>query len=168
MQGLSGPSERRDRDATGRPRNARVRDRLGRPLARSAGSAEAEDEPALPPAEALVKAQQLLDAGAPFTAHEVLEAVWKAPGTAGEERGLWRGLAQLAVGVTHGLRGNQAGARALLDRAAESLAGFAGSSPYDVDVDGLRSWAASTAADAAALEVLPRLTRPGGAPGTVG
>ena len=80
----------RDRDAAGRPRNARPRDGLGRPLSRDAGDGEplAGDEPALPPASALALAQQLIDAGRPFRAHEVLEAAWKAAPQA--ERGSGR------------------------------------------------------------------------------
>src|ERR1700722_15528100 len=90
----------RDRDATGRARNARPRDALGRPLPRgAAGNERIPDDLVLPPDEALDLAQDLLDAGRPFHAHEVLEASWKAapPG----ERDLWQGLAQIAVGVTH-------------------------------------------------------------------
>jgi uncharacterized protein len=129
----------RDRDESGRARNARARDDLGRPLARSAGGEATPDEPARPPVEALRRGQLLLDSGQPFRAHEVFEAVWKA--TAGPDRELWRGLAQVAVGITHALRGNDSGARSLLLRGADTLARFAGSQPYGVDVDGVRGWA---------------------------
>ena len=74
------------------------------------------DELALPPAQALALAQQLLDSGRPFHAHEVLEASWKAAPPA--ERDLWQGLAQVAVGLTHAQRGNARGAAALLRRGA--------------------------------------------------
>ncbi len=70
--------------------------------------------------EALSLAQELIDAGRPFHAHEVLEAVWKSG--AGAERELWRGLAQIAVGLTHAQRGNQRGAAALLRRGADAVA----------------------------------------------
>ena len=54
----------------------------------------------------------------------MLEASWKqAP--AGE-RELWRGLAQVAVGLTHVQRGNARGAVALLRRGAERVGGYAG------------------------------------------
>src|SRR3954447_23505652 len=106
----------RDRDATGRPRNVRPRDPLGRPLPRIATGGPPVDEPALPPSDALAHAQELLDAGEAFAAHETLEAVWKA--TTGAERALWRGLAQLCVGLTHAQRGNLAGATGPPDRAA--------------------------------------------------
>lgn len=145
----------RDRDAAGRARNARIRDDLGRPLARAAGSAPAEDEPALPPADALVRAQTLLDDGQAFTAHEVLEAVWKA--TSGPQRGLWRGLAQICVGITHALRGNDSGAASLFQRGAETLAPYAGTTPHHVDVDGVRDWASAATRDTKLATKPPRL-----------
>jgi hypothetical protein len=143
----------RDRDEAGRPRNSRRRDDLGRPLARAAGDATPTEPPALPPAAALLEAQRLLDDGQPFAAHEVLEAVWKS--TTGPERALWRGLAQLAVGLTHRARGNTTGARNLLIRGAETLAPVEGA-PHDVPVTSLRQWASAAAtADAGPM---PRLT----------
>src|SRR5215831_2904044 len=105
----------RDRDPGGRPRNARPRDAFGRPLPRgAAGEQRIPDDLAVPPEEALSMAQGLLDTGRPFHAHEVLEASWKAAPAA--ERELWRGLAQIAVGLTHVQRGNATGAAALLRR----------------------------------------------------
>ncbi len=127
----------RDRDAGGRARNARPRDALGRPLARNeVGQTPVADEPTLPPEQALATAQQLLDAGLAFRAHEVLEAAWKAAPAA--ERDLWQGLAQLAVGLTHARRGNARGATALLRRGADRLSGYQATAPYGVDVAGLR------------------------------
>ncbi len=126
----------RDRDSAGRPRNARARDELGRPLARGApGPAPVADEPARPPDAALAEAQRLLDTGRAFRAHEVLEAAWKA--APAPERELWRGLAQLAVGLTHWQRGNPPGAAALLRRAAQRLSGYASQPPHGVDAAGL-------------------------------
>jgi predicted metal-dependent hydrolase len=90
----------------------------------------------LPPARALKVAQDLLDAGRPFHAHEVLEAVWKAAPSA--ERDLWQGLAQIAVGLTHALRGNGRGAVALLRRGCDRLDGYARPGPHDVDIDGIQ------------------------------
>lgn len=145
----------RDRDASGRPRNARPRDELGRPLARTGADAVTTDPPALPPADALREAQRLLDAGQPFTAHEVLEAVWKS--TSGPERALWRGLAQLAVGLTHRARGNDVGARALLLRAADTLQPVDGE-PYGVPVVDLCTWARGTAQDPENERAMPLLT----------
>ena len=132
----------RDRDAAGRPRNARPRDDLGRPLPPgSPGAPRIPDDLALPPAEALALAQRLLDDGRPFHAHEVLEASWKSAPAA--ERELWRGLAQLAVGLTHAQRGNVRGAAALLRRGAGRVGGYAGTAPYGIDAAGIA--AASTA-----------------------
>jgi uncharacterized protein len=146
----------RDRDPAGRPRNARPRDALGRPLDRpdgsdpgsgsGSGSSEARipDDLALAGPEAARLADELLRAGRPFHAHEVLEASWKS-GPA-QERDLWQGLAQLAVGLTHAQRGNARGAVALLSRGAQRVRAYqAGSSssgssgpdrdrPYGIDL----------------------------------
>lgn len=90
----------------------------------------------LQPALALEAAQQLIDSGRPFHAHEVLEAVWKTAPAA--ERDLWRGLAQLAVGLTHALRGNARGAAALMQRGADRLGTYPPTGPHRIDVAGLR------------------------------
>jgi uncharacterized protein len=131
------PDPDRDRDPAGRPRNARPRDGLGRPLGRAdsaaSGAAEAgasrasgasgleriPDDLVIGGAEAAVLADQLLRDGRPFHAHEVLEAAWKS-GPA-DERDLWQGLAQIAVGLTHARRGNARGAVALLRRGTERV-----------------------------------------------
>lgn len=137
----------RDRDEAGRARNARPRDALGRPLPK--GSPGVEQIPAdldLPPQRTLDYAQELLDRGLAFHAHEVLEAAWKNGPP--EERELWQGLAQLAVGITHVQRGNRAGARTLLRRAAARLA--TAGAPYGLDTPGLVSYAEALAADLAA------------------
>ncbi|MFF9850669.1 DUF309 domain-containing protein [Streptomyces litmocidini] len=132
----------RDRDGAGRARSARPRDGLGRPLPYGA-----EGVPRLPegvvrgPDETLREAQRLLDAGMPFHAHEVFEDAWKSGPE--EERDLWQGLAQLAVGLTHAARGNTAGGARLLRRGAGRLAA-AGPLPagaYGIDVAGLVAWA---------------------------
>jgi uncharacterized protein len=129
----------RDRDEQGRPRNARARDALGRPLPRGAdGVPSLPDGLVLSPAETLGEAQRLLDAGYPFQAHEVLEAAWKSAPV--DERELWQGLAQLAVGLTHALRGNAAGAAALLDRGADRIARYP-HAPHGIDVSELLAWA---------------------------
>lgn len=135
----------RDRDPEGRARNARPRDGLGRPLPYGVPGVERQPE-GVPrtPAESLTEAQRLLDAGMPFHAHEVLEDAWKAAD--GPERGLWRGMAQLAVGLTHAARGNSAGGAALLRRGAENIAEYRITPPYDIDITGLHEWAESLAA----------------------
>jgi hypothetical protein len=131
----------RDRDARGRARNARPRDALGRPLAYGASGVPRQAEGVVrTPGQTLDEAQRLFDAGRPFHAHEVFEDAWKSDRTAGDAQ-LWKGLAQLAVGCTHRLRGNAVGAARLLERAAAALAPFAEAPPHDVDIERLVAWA---------------------------
>ena len=145
----------RDRDTTGRARNARPRDALGRPLPRGAAGEERAPEGVVrSPQAALAEAQTLLDAGRPFHAHEVLEDAWKSAPDA--ERQLWRGLAQLAVGLTHAARGNAKGAATLIERGAGNLAPYADDPPHGIDVAGLVRWAASGAAAPPRLLARPR------------
>jgi uncharacterized protein len=139
------PDLDRERDEAGRPRNARPRDGLGRPLPRGeSGVVRVPDDLVLSAGDSLVEAQRLLDEGMPFHAHEVLEATWKAAPDA--ERDLWQGLAQLAVGLTHALRGNTSGAATLLERGADRVSGYVDDPPYGIDVEGLLEWARSLAA----------------------
>jgi hypothetical protein len=93
----------------------------------------------------LALAQQMIDEGRPFHAHEVLEASWKAapPG----ERDFWQGLAQLAVGLTHARRGNATGAVTLLRRGAARISPYAGTDPHRVPVAQVAA-AVGTLADA--------------------
>lgn len=129
----------RERDVSGRPRNARPRDGLGRPLPRgSIGVDRVPDGLVLSPAQALAEAQRLLDEGLPFHAHEILEGVWKTAPDG--ERDLWQGLAQLGVGLTHLRRGNPTGAAAVLRRGQARIAPYATCPPYAIDVDGLLEW----------------------------
>ena len=115
----------RDRDTAGRPRNARPRDGLGRPLPRSAttDTERIPDDLETGGAEAASLGGSLLAQGRPFHAHEVFEAAWKTGPAA--ERELWQGLAQIAVGITHVRRGNPRGAVSLLRRGAERVRGYA-------------------------------------------
>ncbi|TNC29616.1 DUF309 domain-containing protein [Amycolatopsis alkalitolerans] len=130
----------RDRDAGGRARNARPRDGLGRPLPYGAPGVERQPEGVVrTPEETITEAQRLLGEGKPFHAHEVFEDAWKS--TDGPERELWKGLAQVAVGLTHRARGNAKGASALLARGAEAIEPFAAEAPYGIDVTGLVAWA---------------------------
>src|SRR4051794_22547635 len=135
----------RDRDSDGRARNARPRDGLGRPLPYGAAGVERQPEGLVrSPEETVTEAQALLDAGKPFHAHEVFEDAWKS-GPEGE-RALWRGLAQLAVGLTHAARGNVTGGARLLRRGAGAAeqwaAGESGEArPYGLDLAELASWA---------------------------
>ncbi len=144
----------RDRDVQGRARSARPRDGLGRPLPHGARGVErVPDDLVLAPEESLVEAQRRLDAGEPFQAHEVLEGTWKA--APGPERELWRGLAQLAVGLTHQARGNAAGAVALLERGGTRVGAYAADPPHGVDAAGLAAWADDLARRAAADPATP-------------
>jgi hypothetical protein len=130
----------RDRDEVGRPRSARPRDALGRPLPRgSRGVTRIPDEIDMSPVEFLAYAQSLLDQGLAFNAHEVLEAAWKSRPAA--EKPLWQGLAQLAVGITHVQRGNVGGAITVVRRASARLAALDQSVPYSVDATGLVDYA---------------------------
>ncbi|WP_105969839.1 DUF309 domain-containing protein [Streptomyces geranii] len=160
----------RDRDGEGRARNARPRDGLGRPLPYGEPGVERQPEGVVRrPGETVAEAQALLDAGKPFHAHEVFEDAWKSGRTA--DRGLWRGLAQLSVGLTHAARGNLTGGVRLLRRGADAVeewaAGDVPTRPYGMDLAGVVSWARELAAaveregeaiDAAARA--PRLTSP--------
>jgi hypothetical protein len=148
----------RDRDDEGRARNARPRDALGRPLPHGApGEPRAPEGVVRAPLVALAEAQGLLEAGRPFHAHEVLEDAWKS--AVPDERQLWRGLAQLAVGLTHAARGNARGAVTLLERGVGTIAPYADAPPHGIDVAGLTAWGRGLAADAAAGRALD-LTAP--------
>src|SRR5690349_2365361 len=68
----------RDRDEEGRAHNARPRDGLGRPLPYGSEGVERQPEGIeRTPDETVREAQQLLDDGKPFHAHEVFEDAWK-------------------------------------------------------------------------------------------
>ncbi len=152
----------RDRDESGRPRNTRPRDGLGRPLPPgSEGIPRIPDELELSPAASLAYAQDLLDRGLAFNAHEVLEAAWK--NGPDDERLLWQGLAQLAVGITHVQRGNLKGALAVLRRSSGRLSDVR-VAPYGIDTVGPADWAGAmiddlaSGADIAEQRLSPRLT----------
>ncbi|MET7683804.1 DUF309 domain-containing protein [Streptomyces sp. NPDC005423] len=163
-------ADARDRDGEGRARNARPRDGLGRPLPYGAAGVERQPEGVVrAPEDSVTEAQALLGAGKPFHAHEVFEDAWKAGPE--EERALWRGLAQLAVGLTHSARGNVTGGARLLRRGAGSVREWAGLTgrerPYGMDVAGLAAWARELAdeveRDGAAVDARARAPRLRGA-----
>src|SRR5687768_5362743 len=130
----------RDRDAQGRARQARPRDSLGRPLPYGTPGVEPVSEHALPPEETISYAHELLDQGRPFSAHEVYEARWKSGQDA--ERDLWKGLAQLCVGITHAERGNRTGALRLIGRARGRLERYAqtGQPSYGLPLADIIGW----------------------------
>lgn len=113
----------RDRDPDGRVRQARPRDRLGRPLPYGSVGVEPVPDEELSAQESVSLARRLLREGRPFSAHEVLENRWKCGPP--DERDLWQGLAQVCVAVTHAQRGNRVGAERLLARGCERLRAFA-------------------------------------------
>lgn len=136
----------RDRDPEGRAENQRPRDALGRPLPYGAeGVPRVPADAEFTPEEGLSEAQRLLDAGYAFNAHEVLEAVWKSAPE--PERELWRGLAQVAVGITHAQRGNRVGAARLLRRGADRVASYGPHGPYRVAIIGVTEHARRLASD---------------------
>ncbi|SDB83326.1 hypothetical protein GA0111570_104123 [Raineyella antarctica] len=147
----------RDRNAEGRPENARPRDGLGRPLPRGTSGIEKVEYRSRTAAEALDAAQDYLDREMPFHAHEVFEDQWKASDPA--HRGLWQGLAQLAVGLTHQRRGNTHGAVAVTTRGADALEPYAAEEPYGIDVSALVSWARALASRPEGDVPVPRLLR---------
>jgi uncharacterized protein len=149
----------RDRDQSGRASNSRQRDALGRPLPRGVeGVPRIPDDLDLTPAGYLGYAQDLLDEGLAFNAHEVLEAAWKSAPDG--ERALWQGLAQLAVGITHIQRGNIRGAATVLRRAAGRI-GESGQAPHGIDTAGLIRCAAALVADLeGGAEIAPDRLRP--------
>ncbi|PIM71539.1 hypothetical protein CTU88_15900 [Streptomyces sp. JV178] len=143
-----GTARRRDRDTEGRARNARPRDGLGRPLPYGADGVERQPEGVVRgPEQTVAEAQALLDAGKPFHAHEVFEDAWKSGPE--EERALWRGLAQLAVGLTHAARGNVTGGARLLRRGAGAVEEWAVTEgrarPYGIDLAHVAAWACELA-----------------------
>jgi hypothetical protein len=122
------------------PRNSRPRDGLGRPLPYGSQGVERQPEqPDFTPTQTLQETSRLLADGLPFHAHEVLEEEWKRSGD--DEREFWRGLAQLAVGITHAARGNRRGALALLQRGVRGIEPYRDRRPHDVDVDAVLRWA---------------------------
>ena len=163
----------RERDAAGRPRNARPRDALGRPLARGqepgADWEPIPDDLTLTGTDAVRLADRLLRGGRAFPAHEVLEASWKSGPVS--ERDLWQGLAQIAVGYTHASRGNARGAATLLRRGAQRVRRYLdireGDEPYGIDLPAVLAAADDLAAriergglaDIPPADLRPRLTR---------
>ena len=147
----------RDRDANGRARNSRPRDALGRPLPYGSDNVERQPEGIVrTPAETITQAQELLDSGKPFHAHEVFEDAWKS--SSGPDRELWKGLAQLAVGLTHLGRGNMRGAQTLLQRGSRAVAAFADRPPYGLDVAGIVRWSAELTTRLDAVQAVSQVT----------
>ncbi|MFJ5678414.1 DUF309 domain-containing protein [Streptomyces sp. NPDC093097] len=165
-----GAARSRDRDAEGRARNARPRDGLGRPLPYGQEGVPRQSEGVIrTPAQTLAEAQRLFAEGMPFHAHEVLEDAWKS--APADERPLWKGLAQMAVGVTHALRGNTTGGARLLRRGADAVEPYVSRAPHGLDLAALVAWARDRAVDVERHgvpeggDLVPRLRREGGEEG---
>lgn len=127
----------RERDAEGRPENARPRDRFGAPLPRGSvdemSHREEPDDVVGSVPEAFERAVELFDAQRFFEAHEFLEWIWKHPDVDPVDRDFWKGVTQVAVGGVHTQRRNARGALTLLERAAGYLA------PYPTPHRGVRT-----------------------------
>ena len=141
----------RDRRDDGRPEQGRPRDRTGRPLPYGT-TGIALIEPADPTTveEAVALGVARWDEQRYFEAHELLEHAWKLGPEA--DRDLWKGVIQVAVAGVHLQRGNRIGARRLLDRALERLAGQP-AARRGIDVAALRRIAAAARAQLDAGEV---------------
>ncbi len=141
----------RERDAQGRPENARPRDRFGMPLPRGEvdrmAHKEEPDEVVSSIDEALDRAAQLFDEQRFFEAHEFLEWIWKHPDVDPADRDFWKGVTQVAVACCHTQRRNADGALTLLERGVGYMEG---SPPQHLGVDRI---ALSTAALRLAEEV---------------
>ncbi|EFL36298.1 conserved hypothetical protein [Streptomyces viridochromogenes DSM 40736] len=140
----------RDRDGEGRARNARPRDGLGRPL-----PYDAQACPGSPRASSARRRRPCPRRSGCWTRgnRSTRTRSSRTPGSRGpdEERELWRGLAQLAVGLTHAARGNLTGGARLLRRgagAAEAwVSGSGRAQPYGIDVERVAAWARELARD---------------------
>lgn len=141
----------RDRNAEGRPENARPRDRFGAPLPRGYNDELAHrEEPADVVSsldEALNRAIALFDEQRFFESHEFFEYVWKSDEVPAADRDFWKGVTQVAVGCTHTQRGNVNGAITLLERATTYMA------PYPPRYHGVAADALSAAALRLAQEI---------------
>jgi predicted metal-dependent hydrolase len=80
----------------------------------------------------------LFNAGRFFDAHEVLEDVWREAPRQSPLRRHLQGMVQLAVAFHHQSKGNQVGARSVLERAMRNISGADSSFP-DLDLDRLRA-----------------------------
>ena len=145
-------------------RNTRPRDALGRPMPYgSLGVDELPTGVVRSPRESLIEASRLLAEGRPFSAHEVLEDAWKSGPES--EREVWRGLAQLAVGITHAARGNAAGAARLIERGIANVRPYEAASPHGLDVGAVVRWAGPAleqiARESPTTVSPPPLVRPG-------
>ncbi len=158
------PAPTRDRNADGRPENARPRDRFGAPLPRGAVDEMAhkvEPEDVCTSVEQAVEhALRLFAEERFFEAHEFFEWAWKGSVTPDADRPFFKGMAQLAVGYCHTQRGNDTGARTLLRRGIDGIRGFA-PAHHGIDVDATADLAETFRDRVAPDHVGPDLAFPG-------
>jgi hypothetical protein len=121
---------------------------------------EPVSEEPLPADETVQVATALVREGRTFSAHEVLEARWKAGPE--EERDLWQGLAQLCVGVTHAARGNAVGAARLVERGSGRLRRYVDTDgpTYGLELPAVIEWARRRLARELSGRVLPAGSEP--------
>lgn len=107
----------------------------------------------------------LFNAGLFFECHELLEGVWKA--TEGSDKAFFHGIVQIAAGFYHYEKRNRHGARTLLAKGLQKLAGYP-DQHLGVDLAGLmrslEPWAASFSAGtpgSPAAGSLPRISMTG-------
>jgi predicted metal-dependent hydrolase len=140
----------------------RPRDRFGRPLPRgSEDELNRHEEPEQLPgaAEACRRGIASFNERRFFEAHEFFEHVWKAAEIEDRDRDYWKGVTQVAVGCCHAQRGNDRGALALLERAADYLRPFP--TPHcGIDTQGLISAARSVAEQVRRRGAFPELDFP--------
>jgi uncharacterized protein len=149
-EGSSVGDNDRSRPSRGaRPRrNTRPRDALGRPLPYgSSGIGGKSSDVSRSARESLTEAWRLLDEGRPFEAHEVLEDAWKSRPE--WERELWRGLAQIAVGITHAARGNAVGSVRLIERGASNISPYTAATAHGLNVAAVIRWSEQAIAEVA-------------------
>jgi len=110
----------RDRNAQGRPENARPRDRLGRPLRHDTDETLLAEEHAYETVEdALSTGVELWNEQRFFEAHECLEDVWHH--ATDDDRTFWQGVIQVAITCCHHQRGNDRGWQAMARKALDNL-----------------------------------------------
>lgn len=157
----SRPADADDRRTASRP--PRPRDRFGRPRARgqpnAMAHAEEPEEVVATLHEAFERAVALFDAERFFEAHEFFEHIWKSAWIEPGDADFWKGVTQVAVGCCHVQRGNDAGAQALLRRAAGYLADFP-ARYHGVDAARLAAAAEDLAARARQHGASPQLAFP--------
>lgn len=89
------------------------------------------------------QALALVRAGDGFTAHELLEDLWRAAGPS--ERDLYQGLVHVAVATYQESRGNAVGRRRQLEKAQRRLRAY--EPAYEgFDIAALRAWCAASLA----------------------